>query len=397
MFATLSTAWILPGILGPAIAGVVAEAFNWRWIFFGLLPLLAFSGSMAYRGLPNLVRRSLRDRAASSSGSRIRDGLDRRHRRRGGWRPGWRSNRPCSSQGSRSSASGSRSGRSLRLVPPGTLRAARGYPTAILLRGVLTFAFFSIDVYVALLLDGGPRLVRGRRRDRDHRGDGLVDGRLVDPGAPLRARSRTSGSSASASPSSRSGSPASALVLLPEVPAWFAVPIFALGGFGMGLTYAQFALIVLRDVPPRVAGRGDRRPDALGLARHGARHERRRRRSCAPRCARATARPRASRSRSRSGTVAALIGWVLAPRLLPEGARGGRGSAAGGRSVERAAVDSGLAREAPAPPEEVRASCPPRSFGRRSARSPTSPSRASFLRHHDPAQGRGRVPRGHPA
>jgi len=35
MFATMSTAWILPGIFGPAIAGVVAEAFNWRLIFFG--------------------------------------------------------------------------------------------------------------------------------------------------------------------------------------------------------------------------------------------------------------------------------------------------------------------------------------------------------------------------
>ena len=40
----------------------------------------------------------------------------------------------------------------LRLAPPGTLRAARGYPTAILLRGVLTFAFFTVDAYVALLL-----------------------------------------------------------------------------------------------------------------------------------------------------------------------------------------------------------------------------------------------------
>ena len=40
----------------------------------------------------------------------------------------------------------------IRLVPPGTLRAARGYPTAILLRGLVTFAFFSIDAYVALLL-----------------------------------------------------------------------------------------------------------------------------------------------------------------------------------------------------------------------------------------------------
>ncbi len=49
MFATLSTAWVLPGVLGPGLAGIVAEAFNWRWIFFGLLPLLAFSG---FDGVP---------------------------------------------------------------------------------------------------------------------------------------------------------------------------------------------------------------------------------------------------------------------------------------------------------------------------------------------------------
>ena len=62
MFATMSTAWILPGILGPAIAGVVAQAFSWRWIFLGLLPLLAVSGSMAFRGLRGL--------AAAASGAR---------------------------------------------------------------------------------------------------------------------------------------------------------------------------------------------------------------------------------------------------------------------------------------------------------------------------------------
>src|SRR5689334_23528174 len=40
MFATLSTAWILPGIFGPAIAGIVAQELHWRLIFFGLLPVL---------------------------------------------------------------------------------------------------------------------------------------------------------------------------------------------------------------------------------------------------------------------------------------------------------------------------------------------------------------------
>src|SRR3954469_10234368 len=35
-----------------------------------------------------------------------------------------------------------------RLTPPGTLRVAAGLPAAVLLRGLLTFAFFCADVYV---------------------------------------------------------------------------------------------------------------------------------------------------------------------------------------------------------------------------------------------------------
>ncbi len=39
-----------------------------------------------------------------------------------------------------------------RLTPAGTLRAAPGLPAAVLLRGVLTFAFFAADAYVTLAL-----------------------------------------------------------------------------------------------------------------------------------------------------------------------------------------------------------------------------------------------------
>ena len=48
MFATLSTAWVLPGVLGPAIAGVVAQVSSWRIVFLGLLPLIVLSASIAF-------------------------------------------------------------------------------------------------------------------------------------------------------------------------------------------------------------------------------------------------------------------------------------------------------------------------------------------------------------
>jgi MFS family permease len=38
MFATLSTAWVIPGVIGPSLAGVVAESLNWRLVFLACCP-----------------------------------------------------------------------------------------------------------------------------------------------------------------------------------------------------------------------------------------------------------------------------------------------------------------------------------------------------------------------
>jgi MFS family permease len=40
VIAITSSAWVLPGILGPAAAGYVAQELSWRWAFLGLAPLL---------------------------------------------------------------------------------------------------------------------------------------------------------------------------------------------------------------------------------------------------------------------------------------------------------------------------------------------------------------------
>jgi len=51
MFATLSAAWVLPGVFGPVVAGFVAEIWHWRLVFLGLLPLIAIAGSIALGAL----------------------------------------------------------------------------------------------------------------------------------------------------------------------------------------------------------------------------------------------------------------------------------------------------------------------------------------------------------
>ena len=62
MFATLSTAWVLPGVIGPAIAGTVGEILGWRYVFLGLLPLIALAGA--------LTLGALRDRGRAAAGRR---------------------------------------------------------------------------------------------------------------------------------------------------------------------------------------------------------------------------------------------------------------------------------------------------------------------------------------
>ena len=69
MFAVLSTAWVVPGLLGPVLAERIADGVGWRWVFLGLVPLVACAGVLV---LPAIFRIGPVEGAArrgSSSGS----------------------------------------------------------------------------------------------------------------------------------------------------------------------------------------------------------------------------------------------------------------------------------------------------------------------------------------
>ena len=53
LFAVLSTAWVVPGLLGPALSALVATHLGWRYVFLGLLPLVLLAAGLA---LPSLRR-----------------------------------------------------------------------------------------------------------------------------------------------------------------------------------------------------------------------------------------------------------------------------------------------------------------------------------------------------
>ena len=151
MMAVLSTAWVAPGLVGPAISAEVAHLFGWRWVFLGLLPVVAVAGSIA---VPALIRLGP-PAAAHAREHRLTDGL-------------------LTAAGATmllaglSLAAGSGAilpGLALiagggvaglpalrRLVPAGTLTGRPGLPATIASRGLLTFTFFAADAYVTLAL-----------------------------------------------------------------------------------------------------------------------------------------------------------------------------------------------------------------------------------------------------
>ena len=71
MMAVLSTAWVAPGLAGPALSAEVARLFGWRWVFLGLLPFIALTGPLA---LPALVRLG-RAPDPAPGGHRLTDGI----------------------------------------------------------------------------------------------------------------------------------------------------------------------------------------------------------------------------------------------------------------------------------------------------------------------------------
>ncbi|WP_433475322.1 MFS transporter [Spirillospora sp. CA-142024] len=147
VFAALSAAWVLPSLIGPAVGGVVAEHIGWRWVFLGLVPLVVPPTLLLVPAL-----RGIRpaDAAPATPGSRylaavavaagagiLLYGLDG---------SGW-TMVPAALAGLAGLAFGLP-----RLVPAGTLRLRRGLPSVILVRGLLSGAFFGADVFIPLAL-----------------------------------------------------------------------------------------------------------------------------------------------------------------------------------------------------------------------------------------------------
>lgn len=148
-FGAVSAAWVLPALVGPTVAGLLTEHLGWRWVFLGLAPFV-----MAGIGLLVPLARRLPDGAPDGAPA-IRRGVVPAAFAAGiglsalTWaaqHPAWRT-AALAAGGLALLAPALR-----RLLPAGTLRAARGLPMVVLSRGLLTGAFFAVEAYLPLTL-----------------------------------------------------------------------------------------------------------------------------------------------------------------------------------------------------------------------------------------------------
>lgn len=142
MFAITSTAWVLPGLFGPALAGIVAEAFGWRWVFLGLLPLVVIALCVTWPGIRPLAAPTgaATDLAAwpalvlAASAGLMLGALTASP---------WWIPLPMLLVGAALFGRASR-----RFVPAGVLRLRRGLPATVAARLVLTLAFVTADAFL---------------------------------------------------------------------------------------------------------------------------------------------------------------------------------------------------------------------------------------------------------
>jgi MFS family permease len=254
MMAVLSTAWVVPGMIGPAIAAAVASFFGWRMVFLGLIPLVVVTGALALPALVRLGKPSAPDAPAAR-------GPGAEHRLIDGFAAAAGAGLTLAGLTRLAGVGQVVVGLALlaagiavlgtflrRLLPAGTFSARRGLPSVILCRGLLTFTFFGADAYVTLTI------TTVRHHSPVLAGTAITGATLAwTAGAWVQARlnsrleaRRLVGSGLVVITVGLAGM---ALVLLPGVPVYTGLAAWTVAGFGMGLAYAPISLLMLREAP----------------------------------------------------------------------------------------------------------------------------------------------------
>jgi MFS family permease len=242
IFGAFAAAWVIPSLIGPLLAGIVADLFSWHWVFLGVVGLSMIAMGMVVPGLRTL-------------------GSDRDQSERMPWRPGPIGWAAVAAGGVLVLNLSAELGGWLRwvvpivaaaatiiavrpLLPRGTLRAVRGLPSTILVRGLAAGAFFGAEIYLPLLFTDHFRFSAS-----------LAGLSLVGAALAWSAASWAQGRFTEAIDNRRSfligpillavGIACALATVVFELGAWLPVAGWALAGGGMGLMYPRMSVMTL--------------------------------------------------------------------------------------------------------------------------------------------------------
>lgn len=156
VFASFAAAWVLPALFGPALAAWVEHVWSWRWVFLGVVVLVV--GALALLA-PALRRLPTHAEPTTTSNARL----------------GWALLGAVSVLALEllGSAHGPLAATAVgafalvvlaltRLLPAGTLLGARGLPSVMATRGLLSAVFFTAEAYIVYVLQDHWSLTPGR-------------------------------------------------------------------------------------------------------------------------------------------------------------------------------------------------------------------------------------------
>lgn len=150
IFAAFAASWVIPSLVGPFAAGIVAQLSSWHWVFLGVVGLVVPALLMVVPAVRGMAPDAETDKPPVP------------------WafgRMGWAALAALTVLGLNLSAEVPGVGGVIAvvalvlavvavrpLVPRGTLVARRGLPSVILTRGLASAAFFGAEVYLPYLL-----------------------------------------------------------------------------------------------------------------------------------------------------------------------------------------------------------------------------------------------------
>ncbi|WP_295101492.1 MFS transporter [uncultured Microbacterium sp.] len=149
IFAGFAAAWVVPSLIGPTVAGAVTELWSWHWVFLGVVFLVVPALLMVVPALRGLSGDGDGDATTPWAFGRI----------------GWSVLAAVAVLALNLVGDVPGAGPVLAVVavvvalvavrallPAGTLRARRGLPSVLLVRGLAAAGFFGAQVYIPYLL-----------------------------------------------------------------------------------------------------------------------------------------------------------------------------------------------------------------------------------------------------